>query len=218
MANLGQLRTRQRYLVDEPSAKFWEDVELNWYLNIAYSIYYEELVNAGYSKLESAPATLNITAGTETVALPSDYFLWAMLELVKDNKTIPLTYQPRYEAINLTSGSDTSDYEPTWYIRGSNIVLEPTPGASVTGGLKFHYYPSLTELSSDSDTPVIDAIFHHLIAVKGAIIAKEGRQEAVTTELNQLLDKLEKPFWSLIKNLVKSRQYTTPYMTTEEDI
>jgi hypothetical protein len=172
------MRAKARLLLDEASAAFWTDDEIDWYINEAYKYYYNYLVHSDYNRLRST-TNLSIVSGTETVALPSGCLSCSMLERVFDTKTIPLEYKERFEYRNITSGADSSYYLPTWTVRGSNIVLEPTPTASWTNGLLLHYYPEPSEMSSDSDEPDAGFLstFHGMLPVKAAIFAKEGRQE-----------------------------------------
>lgn len=216
--NLGQMRAKARILLDESSAVFWSDDEINWYVNIAYKQYYQHLVFSDFNRLRTT-GLLSIVSGTETIALPTGCLSAAMLERVFDTKTIPLEYKERFEAPNLTSGADTSYYLPTWTVRGANIVLEPTPSASFSNGLKIHYYPEPTEMTVDANTPDAGFIstWHDMLPVKAAILAKEGRQESDTAGLQSFLNQLEEPFVSITENLVTSRQYSAPFITGGEN-
>ena len=213
--NLGELRTRTRRILDEISEAFWLDLELDDYINTAYKHYYQQLINVGYHRLLSAPTLLTITSGTETVALPSDFFKDRLLERVIDTRTIPLHRKDRYETSNIISGASSSYYLPNYTFRGSNIVLEPTPSATFTNGLKLHYYPIADDLSLDADEPVAGFIsdWHRMLPWKAAEMAKGGREEEDIGNITNILARLEQPFLSIIEDVSQQRQFVEPFNT-----
>ncbi len=102
-------------------------------------------MDEGYFELQ---VLLDIVGGSSEIALPSNFsgrqsFLkTGLLERVVNGKTIPLSYRKRFmpSDVNITDGTATNEnYLPTYDFRGNNLVIEPTPDTSETGGLLMHY-------------------------------------------------------------------------------
>lgn len=210
--NLGEIRTLVRNLLDEPSEGFWTDTELNIYINAAYEHYYLRIINSDYAGVLTTRTSLNIVAATDTVALPSDFLKHKKLERVFDTYKVPIDYNERHEMGTQTSGADSGNYLPTWQIVGSDIVLEPPPSTSASNGLLLWYYPELTELSADGDTPVTGfrKNWHKMLAVKACVFAKGLKEEESDDALIRMLITLEDPFETALQRLVVARQYVEP--------
>lgn len=169
------MRTRLRRKLDESEESYWTDAELTDYINEAYYYYWEWLLNARDNRsLKST--TLDIVAGTAEIALPSDFVVARLVEKVEDNSTYPIKWFERFDEPNYTAGVSYSNYYPDFTIRfvGSNVVLEPTPNTSQTGGIKLTYYFHPTELSDDTDIPDagFSPLYHSLLPFKAAVYAK----------------------------------------------
>jgi len=169
--------TRARLKLDEASAKFWTDAELLNYINKGYYYYWQWMIQAQHP-LTLKPTTLDTTAGTATVALPSDFIAVRLLEYVYSDRTEPLVYRERYDEAsytNLSSADNTSVY--TYRIEGSNLVLEPTPQTTTTSGiLKMIYYYLPDELGT-GDTPTIPAMYHNLL-IDYCVVQGKRKEEA----------------------------------------
>lgn len=216
--NKGEMRARVRYLIDEPTETFWLDVELDTYIDAAYNYYYQDLLNANYDGIEAAPTNLNIVSGTSTVALPSDFAKARMLERVFSTQTVPLRYVERQEEANIITPMDSSYYLPIWSIIGSNINLEPTPPSSWANGLKLWYFPIPTPMTADAHTPDsgFRAMWHDLIPLRAAVMAKEGKEEADASGILKILQPLETMFHeTLSASTTITRQYVTPFGLTQ---
>ena len=57
-----------------------------------------------------------------------------------------------------------------WTLEGQNILIDPTPTASVTGGLELTYVPMLT-MGSDDSVPDLPINLHYGIVVVAQYIA-----------------------------------------------
>ena len=218
MATLATLRTKVRRKLDETSADFWSDNDIDDYLNQAYYYYWNWAIQAQYRQcLQST--TLNITAGTAEVALPSDFIKIRLLEKVASDRTIPLRFNERYEEQNATSGVGTSTETVFSYsFVGSNIVLQPTPQVTETGGLKITYFYQPTELSDDADTPDLDD-FHDNLLIQYAVVQAKEKEEAIGNGGTDLapfvmtLTKLEQSFKEIIETDSIQRFYAKPFYT-----
>jgi hypothetical protein len=169
------MRTRLRRKLDETEESYWTDAELTDYINESYYYYWQWLLNARDNRALKS-TTLDIVAGTAEIAVPSDYISARLIEKVEDNSTCPIQWFERFDEPNYTGGSSYSNYYPNFTARfvGTDLVLEPTPNTSETGGIKLTYYFYPAELSDDSDTPVagFSPIYHDLIPFKAAVISK----------------------------------------------
>lgn len=180
--NLGDIRTNARDLLDESTASYWPDAQLNRFINRAYRYYWMWLIEQNVPGILKT-TTLNIVADTATIALPSDFVKARLVERVFDSYTVPLRYFERYDTINRTDGTSVNDiigYLPDYHFVGSNLVLEPTPSDSQTGGIKLTYYYIPTELSSDSDVPnpMLPSLYHDLL-VYGCVMDAKRKEESV---------------------------------------
>lgn len=169
------MRTRLRRKLDETSEDYWTDDELTDYINEAYYYYWQWLLNARDNRALKS-TTLNIVADTAEIALPSDFISARLIEKVEDNSTYPIEWFERFDEPNYTGGVSYTGYYSGFTIRfvGTDLVLEPTPNTSETGGIKLTYYFLPAELSDDSDTPDagFSALYHDLLLFKAAVFAK----------------------------------------------
>lgn len=218
--NLGQMETETLRYLDDDDAAFWTTTEIDSYINTAYEHYYSIAVDENYAGLLSAPASLNIVAATETVALPSDFFKAKMLERVFPTRTISLTYYDRLDGVGYLTTSDQSYYLPTWKIVGDNISLDPVPQSAYASGLKLHYWPVPTIMSGSSSTPAsgFRAPWHRMLPLRAAMIAKGGREENDISALQRMLEPMEVNFMSNLESITAGRKFVEPFFTTEESI
>lgn len=126
--------------------------------------------------------SLDIVAATATIALPSNFAFARLVERVITSGTVPLWWNERFDSPNYTAGvTSSSDYYlPHIRFEGVNLVLEPTPLESVTGGIKLTYYFLPTRLSNNTDTP--SAAFHefyHDLLVGYCVIQAKSKEEAI---------------------------------------
>lgn len=214
--DLSTLRTYVRDLIDEDTASFWSDADLNRYINTAYYHYWKMLIEADHPTAKQS-TTLNITSDTATIALPSDYVETSLVERVFSDRTVPLKFSERKEGTNYTgAGVAETNYLPTYRFTGNNLVLEPTPQVSVTGGIKLTYFYLPTQLSADGDTPTINAIHHEMIGVRAARLAKlkeesvgQGGADVISFGL-ELAD-MEKGWEEFIERTTAQPEYVHPW-------
>lgn len=170
-----QIRQKARRKLDETSAKFWTDEDLNDFINQGYRYYWQWMIQAGqYITLKET--NLDIVASTSTIALPSDFIKVKMLERVIDGIQIPLDYYDRTESENYTTGVSTANFLYSYRLLGANLVLEPTPQESATSGLKLTYFYMMDEMDDDSDIPLIPLLYHDLLVSYAVIQAKEKEE------------------------------------------
>lgn len=178
--NLALLRANLRRKLDEESESFWSDTELDEAINDSYLDIWQTMLNAKHNGCLKS-ATLNIVANTATIALPSDFHSARLIERVIDNGTVPLWWDERFERSNYTAGVSSDDsYKPGIRFVGTDLVLEPTPADSVTGGIKLTYYFFTDRLSgSASPNGALHDFYHDLITYQSVLIAK-AKEESIS--------------------------------------
>lgn len=190
---LATLRTRVRERADLVNSQFIADSELNGYIDLSYSGFYDLLIeeeNYYFGTSSSA-----VVSSGNTIALPSNFYRLVGL----DDMTTP-DYPLTVRKFNFAERNDfrnmyltLSNYSDVFYnIFGSNILLEPSTLAQKT--YKLWYIPHRTILSADGDTVdsvngwiewvILDAAIKCLLKeesdVKPLMIAQKEVYERIT--------------------------------------
>lgn len=148
---LANLRTRVRERADMVNSQFITDSELNGYIDLSYSGFYDLLIEEeNYYFGTSANAT--VSSGN-AIPLPSNFYRLIGLDDLT-NPDYPLTVRK----FNFAERNDfrnmyltLSNFSDVFYsIYGSNILLEPNSLAQKT--YKLWYIPHRTVLTADGDT------------------------------------------------------------------
>lgn len=113
--------------------------------------------------------TLTTTSGTNTLALPSDFNKARALSMISGGVTIVLDAMPP-ELLVQRWGSYTSSMPRSYSIRGSNLLLGPTPNGNYS--LTLEYLAAITGLSDTNTTNDIltnypDAYLHCCLIYAG---------------------------------------------------
>lgn len=215
MSTLAQLRTRVRSYLDEPSAVFWQDSELNNWINQSYYHYYMWVVEA-YDSYFATVVNINIVANQALYILPADFFKVRLLEAIFDGFTIPLRVYDRMEDANITSNfTFTNSYFPTYRFIGNSFTLEPTPSLGKSPGLRLEYVPNPTTMVLDTSAPNADfAEQWQELIVLGATISAKMKEELVGNQgvdlgaLGTMLSKWESTVREAIEQRSQGRRYT----------
>lgn len=159
-------RSRIRSLIREATlveAADFSDSKLNDVLDDGY----HRITSAFEWPWLSATASLNVTAGNGTVALPSDYRSGAALHMTATR--VKLEQVGHNSAWDLFGGDlPTGDAHTHFFLWDMAIELIPVPDTSETGRLTLRYYKTPTPLANDSDEPEWDESFHDLLVNFGA--------------------------------------------------
>lgn len=219
MATLLQLRTTTRYYLDDNSATRWSDTEVTEYLNQAYRHYYNRLVNMAYDSILATPVLLDTVAATPTVALPTDFYKCKILYKVLSDRKQPCVHKENFQGTVLTTLAPSNFYVPTYSFQGMNLLLDPIPADSVTGALELHYWPVLTQMSSDSDTPVsgFSDQWQDLLPIYAAYQAKSLREEEDVANIQNMLLLREKPFNEMLDAMTIARRRVEPFNTQQQE-
>ena len=142
-STLGQLVAEISIIVgDKVVGEYFPAAEIKRAVGDVYRYYAMPLVFAGTGYFETT-TNLTITNGSDSISLASlTPKFWACSNLWRKIST---GYKPmqmneqRYKFIS-TIGVGTGDtYIPDYHYRGTNLIIVPTPIASITDGIKMDY-------------------------------------------------------------------------------
>ncbi|MDX1902089.1 MAG: hypothetical protein SFW66_08855 [Gammaproteobacteria bacterium] len=215
--NLGQIRTKARRKLDEDTARFWSDDELNDYINQGYFFLWQKYIDAGNRKAETS-TLLSLVANTREVALPSDFNRARLLEHLVGDLWIPCTFYERYDTmVSENNASDVGDQEQFCYhFQGDNLILEPTPNSDETDTLRLTYFFMVSEMDDDADVPELESIYHDILTSYCCVQAKE-KEEMITgngADLSPFVMTYEKQLSQFINNIQlpsQQRVYAQPF-------
>lgn len=174
--SLDRLLRETRNLLNQPREEnsFWSNEELIGYLNDGTRTYFLDLSERAEGQFDKV-TSLDITSGTETVALPSDcYEIRALYKKSGDYYQI-LNYENNLtQSYSGVSSSSGNGYAPSYYLRGNNLVLRDVPSSSETAGLKLEYtaFPEVLIWGGDSMVSGISPVFKELVIMYAVYKAK----------------------------------------------
>lgn len=143
------MRTTLRDRLDEATAAFWADAELNRYLNEG------AIQVARRSESLRSTASINIVAGTADYTAPTNIIRNYRAEYARSSNEIwPLEPRDLNSMDPLWVPYRTNQSRPAvytmWGVSGAmTISLWPVPNESITGGLKLYYYKLPTAMATD---------------------------------------------------------------------
>lgn len=142
-------------------------------------------------RLLTTTATLDFTAATETVSLPSD--VTEVLSIRRGSVLMqPVTEDAYGEMVAV--GASTGD-GPLYYARSGTGVIRVygVPSETVAAAATLHYVKRPTALSGDSDTPAeLPAEYHELLAERAVqVIALSEEEPGLAAGAGALADRLE---------------------------
>jgi hypothetical protein len=175
-----------RNMLSQPSAtnSFWTDEELASYLNAGVRRYFMKAVEHLEGQFTTT-VDLDIVSGSNTIALPSDFFSIKVLWRKNNGDYEPLAYRNNLSEGYITQGSSGGgNFSPDYYLRGNSLVLSQTPNFNETGGLKVEYvqFPETMITGGDSLTSQVSPVFKDLIIMYAVYQAKV--KESLTNGTN----------------------------------
>lgn len=210
-----ELLTNIRNMLNQPNAtnSFWTDDELLVYVNEAIRRYFTEVVQNANGEFNAA-VSLDLTANSDTVALPSDFFQVRALY-----RTVPQGYEMLAFRNNLTEGFYTgvgggSSYQPYWYLRGNNIVLRPTASFAETGAflLEYVYFPSTIVTGGDTLTSDVSPVFRDLIETYAVYKAKVKESLVSGTDTTAIIKQNLDDLYTSFKDCMAKRTVQPTYI------
>jgi len=186
----GVLRTR----LNEPTAGFWSNADLNKHLQTAYSTYYALYLRKN-PRLAEQYSDVTYTSGAESVAVTVTGYTIGKIALVEDRTDI----QPgvvleecdsKMGVVAEAVGPDSSD-NPTgdpakwYYVKSSaattgviavagKLYLTPVPGSTRT--IRIHFQAEAQSLAGDTYTTGLPDEYEECVICHAAVLAKVQEQ------------------------------------------
>jgi hypothetical protein len=164
---LTNVRANLRARLDETTARFWADTELTTWINEGA----RDVARRG--EILESTSTINTVAGTQQYSMPADTLRVYRVEWSRDGATGTTILALEYKDFNSMdsvwwSQQKTSRGDPYWFTMWGfppnlNLVVYPTPDATVTAGLKLYYYRLPLTVVSGSDVVECPAGWEDLI-------------------------------------------------------
>lgn len=195
-----------RNMLNQPSStnSYWSDEELATYLNEAVRRYFSEVVLNSEGQFTEI-ADLDITADTETIALPDDFFEMKAVFRAVNGGYEPLAYRNNVSEGYSTDGGTADTFY--YYFRGNKLVLRPVPTFSETAALRIEYiqFPETMISGGDSMTSQVSPIFKDLIEMYAVYKAK--LKESLGTNVNTYAPALQNlnDLFSAFKDIIAQR-------------
>ena len=216
-SQLSVIRGNVRRNLGETTARFYSDTELNQYIGEGYKNYFKLMVYEGEGYFEVS-TYLSLVANQEAysvAALNPPFFQISALERVLPQGTRPLEQSERRFRPNYTYSVGVGiSYIPTFRMQSLNIILEPFPTFSETGGaglgglkLDYIYVPTFPSSSSadsftfDANFSVTDEPLVELYATIAALESKDGM--GGVSDISSFRDRLAKLEENFIENLTR---------------
>lgn len=188
MATLGTIRANVRRHLGETTANFYSNADLNQFIGDAFKKFTIIMIEEGEGYFETTVGQ-GFTANQESYDLSSlSPVFFKVSQVFKRNSygIVPLQQDEKRFTINSTIYTGTGDsYLPSWKLRGTNIVFQPTPQTteattSTTGWqLDYYYLPTFPDASS-VDGFTFDAnfstMYEPLVELEATITALEAKE------------------------------------------
>jgi hypothetical protein len=183
-----EIRTAAKRRADQENSGLVTDPEWDRYINLSYTDLWDRLVRARGFEYFGVKATVNTSAGVETVALPTTFYkLWGVSALI-NGEQCPLAPLQMAERDDYDSVSGWNTGWPVRYmIVASGLLLRPVPDGIYT--ITFWHVPHITTLVADGDT--VNGIngWEELLEISAAIqarIKEETDTQALMIERQRL--------------------------------
>lgn len=211
-----------RIRLNQPRAENsrFSDPELTDYLNEAVQQLFLTVQEIGEGQFDTS-TTLNTTANTETVALPTDAFAVKALWFVQGTLRRRLVYNPSVLNDVDTVAASSGTYEPSYYLRGNNIVLRPKPNFTSTDGplvIEYTKYPTVLVLGSDTLDSGVSPLFKQLLVAYAVTEAKRKDDLVNNGNTRSAAESHLADLWTNFKHQMlersKAPQFVTPFEIT----
>lgn len=156
------------------SAKYG-DTELDANLNMWYRVLLGWVFEAtGIWEANGEMSVTNLVQDQEEYVLPTDFVILNRVEILYPNAT-DYVKANRVDDKQVELGAFGNDEipfgssgAPLYRTFDRSIFIYPSPTAAVTNGLRIEYLTDITALSASGDTPTLNSLVHHIIAIGAA--------------------------------------------------
>lgn len=181
--NLGEVRTYVRTLLDEDTAAFWTDAQLNTFIQRAFLAVYTKIAQAGRGYFETT-ANISYVAGQELYSLAAiasrGFVKLDLVERIDQSpamKLLPIDISEKNNFMTFQGSNDLAGYE-RYFLSGNNLGIAPIPQSSVTNALKLWFVPVPTLPTADANEFPADLTdLHHEAIAQGAYMRAAQRDK-----------------------------------------
>lgn len=191
-----QLRTQARQRADMEKSLLVSDTELTAYVNSSIAELHDLLISAYESDYSISSNSFNTTAGTDTYALPSDFYKLRGVDITV-NSTVQNLQPFNFNERNVNQNQGwfiPGSAIPRYRTVGNNLVFSPKPDGAVP--VKLWYIPVATKLVSDTDElsdlnqfaeyVIIDAAIKMLIKEESDVTVLMASKAAMVQRINSM--------------------------------
>jgi hypothetical protein len=185
-----QLRTSAKDRANMEKSTLVSDAQWTEYINKSKDSLYDLLISAYNDEYYVSTNTFSLVSGTDSYALPSDFYKAIAVSLKSGNDYLRLrkfSFQDRLRNEFYPNLSDKWSSNYTYRITGNNVLFNPTP--SSTSQIELVYIPLAVNLSSDSDALKGFNGWEEYIIIDAAIKALR-KEETDTQELERDLARI----------------------------
>lgn len=182
-----EARTELRTLLDEDSAMFWTDAQLNVFIQRSFLAVYNKIANKRRGYFETSQ-NVTYVAGTELYTLAAVTVKIVLVERVdalvsRPVNLIPIDITQKNDYV-LPSGVDGIPGDEKYFITGNSIGIAPIPRSAVTNALKVWYVPVPVLPSANGDSfPTELSDLHHECIVWGALMRALQRDKQALAQV-----------------------------------
>jgi len=168
------LRNHSRFLTNTDTSTY-SNADLDASINRYYRMFVNKIIEAmdGWD-FQGEVATADIVANQQEYVFPTGLLKFKRAEVTYDGvtwrrvKLSDINSDPR-PTDTTTTTRDYTTYNPHLDLFDQSIFLYPTPTGNVTAGLKIWYEKDVTDLSADTDEPLLLKAYQKGLSVGGAI-------------------------------------------------
>lgn len=154
--NLLQMRTYVRTLLDEDSAAFWSDTQINVFIQRSFLTVYTQIAQSQRGYFETT-GSISYVANQELYPLsgiaPLGFIRLSLVERVDlpPNMTLlPIDISEKNDYADVPGGTDPQGYEK-YFMSGNNLGIAPVPQGNITNVLKLWFVAVPTLPTGDTD-------------------------------------------------------------------
>lgn len=195
----------------------WSNAEIVNFLNEGIRRYFGEVVQNSEGQF-TKQTDLDIVSGTDTIALPADFFEVVRLYRKVGNEYIILPYDNAFNESYTNDGPGNTSGFFSYYFRGNNLVLRNVPTFSETAGLRLEYiaFPETLVTGGDVMTSDVSPVFKDLIEMYAVYKAKlaesiRGNNVDMDSKIKAHVSEIYSQFKDVIKNRSAYPHYTQAF-------
>jgi hypothetical protein len=190
--------TSARQRLNETSTAFFTDAQLVTFCNEGQKYLVRET-----KCLEDIDTSNTSVSGTQSCALPSDFF--KLRRLLYDGKSVKEINFLDIDEANIDE-TDYSNDPKSFYIWNDTIYFIPIPN-STGDAIKIYYYKTPTTITATTDTLETNSLYDDVIITYMVYLAliKDGEEQKADYQMQECNAKL-----TLIKRHLKEKSLTRP--------